>query len=131
MICQKCGFGYMVDDSHHDIRVFKCWLCGDRIYPDYPKRSGALICSRCGSDMDEENALNLCTDCVSLLNVHAHHLKGRTYGESVCACGTRFTRSSPTQLFHSKACRKRVLKAQTGQKRVAPAREIADVGAQG
>lgn len=105
MICQKCGFGHMVDDSHHDIRVFKCWVCGDRIYPDHPKRFGALVCSRCDSDMDEENALSLCKECVRLLNIHTDHLKGRSYGETVCACGTKFMRKSPTQLFHSKECR--------------------------
>jgi len=116
MICQKCGFGHMVDDSHHGIRVFKCWVCGDRIYPDHPKRSGALVCSRCGSDMDEKNELGLCKDCVSLLDIHADRLKGRNYGETICACGMRFTRKSPTQLFHSKECRNRVMTAQAEQR---------------
>jgi DNA-directed RNA polymerase subunit M/transcription elongation factor TFIIS len=114
MICHKCGFGHMVDDSRHDIRVLKCWVCGERIYPDHPKRSGALVCSRCGSDMDEKNALSLCKNCLSLLNIH---LKGRSYGETVCACGTRFTRKSPTQLFHSKECRDRGMTALAEQKR--------------
>jgi hypothetical protein len=117
MICHKCGFGHMVDDSHHEIGVFKCWACGDRIYPDHPKRSGALICSRCGSDMDEKNALSLCKNCLSLLNIHADRLKGRNYGETVCDCGTTFTRKSPTQLFHSKECRERVLTVSAKQKR--------------
>lgn len=105
MICQKCGAGYMVDDSNHGIRVFKCWVCGDRIYPDHPKRSGALVCSRCGSDVDEENALSLCKDCLSLLGIRAGRMKGRTYGETVCVCGMAFMRKSPTQLFHSNRCR--------------------------
>ncbi len=80
MICQKCGFGYMVDDSHHDLRVFKCWVCAERIYRDYPKRSGALACSRCGSAMEEKNALKLCKDCARFANLQTHHLRGRTYG---------------------------------------------------
>ncbi len=115
MVCRKCGFGYMIDDSHHDIRVFKCWVCGERIYPHYPKRSGALACSRCGSAMEEENALNLCKDCARLLNSGAHHLKGRTYGESVCACGIRFTKKSPTQQFHSTECKEWFLTLQAEQ----------------
>jgi formylmethanofuran dehydrogenase subunit E len=78
MICHKCGFGHMVDDSHHDIRAFKCWVCGDRIYPDHAKRSGALVCSRCGGDMYEKNALNLCENCLNLLNIHADASTGVT-----------------------------------------------------
>ncbi len=108
MVCCKCGSGYMVDDSHRDIRVLKCWACGYRIYPGHPKKSGSLVCTRCGSDINEENALSLCNDCLSLFNIHAEGLKGRTYGESVCACGKTFMRNSPTQLFHSKTCRKRL-----------------------
>ena len=117
MICHKCGFGHMVDDSHHEIKVFKCWVCGDRIYPDHPKRSGALVCSRCDSDMDEENELSLCKNCLSLLNIQARRLKGRNYGETVCVCGTRFTRKSPTQLFHSKECKDRGMTVLAEQKR--------------
>lgn len=109
MVCEKCGSGYMVDDSYCGIRVYKCWLCGNRIYPDYPKRSGALVCSRCGSAMDEKNALSLCKDCMRRLGVQAERLKRRNYGATVCSCGRRFFRKSPTQLFHSKACRKRVI----------------------
>ena len=116
-ICQKCGFGHMVDDSHHDIRVFKCCICGDRIYPDHPKRSGALVCSRCGGDMDEKNGLSLCKDCLSLLNISDERMKERTYGQTVCACGTTFTKTSPTQLFHSKECRNRAITVQAEQKR--------------
>ncbi len=106
MICRKCGFGHMVDDSNHDVRVLRCWICGDRVYLDHPKRSGLLVCCRCGSDMDEKNALSLCKDCLHLLNFHAERMKERTYGASVCACGTTFLRKSPTQLFHSRECRK-------------------------
>jgi hypothetical protein len=109
MVCEKCGFGHMIDDSYFDIKVFKCWVCGNRLYVDYPKRWGSLVCARCGSDMDEENELGYCRDCLKLLDIHVGRLKGRTYGESVCKCGTVFTRKSPTQMFHSKDCRRRVL----------------------
>jgi len=109
MLCEKCGCGCMVDDSYSDISVYKCWVCGNRIYPDHPKRFGALVCSRCGRDMDEKNALSLCKDCLKLLNLPIHRLKGRNLGVTVCSCGRRFVRKSPTQLFHSKACRKRVI----------------------
>jgi hypothetical protein len=109
MICQKCGVGHMVDDSRHGITVFKCWVCGDRTYPEHPKRSGAFVCSRCGDDMEEKNELGLCKNCLRVLNIHAVRLKERNYGEFVCACGTTFMRKSPSQLFHSKECRKRVM----------------------
>jgi hypothetical protein len=109
MVCDKCGFGYMIDDSYFDVKVFKCWVCGNRLYIDYPRRWGSLVCSRCGNDMTEENELGYCRECMKLLNVHMGRLKGRTYGESVCACGTTFVRKSPTQMFHSKDCRKRVV----------------------
>ena len=47
-------------------------------------------------------------------------MKGRNYGETVCVCGTRFTRKSPTQLFHSKECRNRVMTVQAGTEEGAP-----------
>jgi hypothetical protein len=107
MLCQKCGFGHMVDDSHHDIRVFKCWVCGERIYPGYPKRSGALVCSRCGSHMDETNELSVCMDCMKLLNIPTERLKGRN--------SLRLRRDiheeKSIQSLHSKECRKRVTTA--------------------
>ena len=105
MVCSKCGFGHMVDDSHFDIKVYKCFSCGNRFYVDHPKRWGALVCSRCGADMGEKNDLGCCKECLRLLNVHVDRIKGRTYGETVCACGATFIRKSPTQTFHSKDCR--------------------------
>ncbi len=109
MVCEKCGFGHMIDDSYFDIKVYKCWVCGNRLYIDYPKRWGSRVCARCGNDMEEENELGYCENCLKLLNIHMGRLKGRTYGKSVCQCGTVFTRKSPTQMFHSKDCRRRVL----------------------
>ena len=108
MVCDKCGFGYMVDDSHRDIKVFKCWVCGNRLYVDHPKRRGALVCARCGDVIDEENELNYCAECLRLLAAHTGRMHRRTYGESICRCGAIFVRKSPTQAFHSKDCRKRV-----------------------
>ena len=108
MICLKCGFGYMVDDSHRDIKSLKCWVCGERIYPGYPKRSGALVCSRCGEEMDEKNASSLCKNCLRNIDMHAERLRGRNYGETICVCGATFTKKSPTQHFHSRECRKLV-----------------------
>src|SRR5512135_2135260 len=64
MACAKCGVGYMIDDSHGEIEVYKCWVCGDRIYAGYPKRWGALVCSRCGNEKHVENELGCCEDCL-------------------------------------------------------------------
>ena len=105
MLCNKCGFGHMIDDSHFDVKVYKCWTCGNRLYVDHPKRRGSLVCSRCGCDVEEENELSYCRDCLKLLSIHVYRVRGRTYGETVCTCGTTFIRRSPTQTFHSKDCR--------------------------
>ena len=107
MVCGKCGSPYMVDESYGDIKVYKCWVCGDRLYVDHPKRSGSLVCSRCGDNLDTENELGCCKDCLKLLNIHVEPMMVRTYGETTCACGTTFIRRSPRQLFHAKDCRKR------------------------
>ncbi len=109
MICQKCGRANMVDDSFHDIKVLRCFACGDRIYLDHPKRSGAFVCSRCGNGMAEKNPLGVCSDCLMPLGIPGEGLKQRSYGQATCACGATFTRKSPTQLFHSKECRRMVM----------------------
>jgi len=44
MVCHKCENGFMVDDSHHDIKVIRCLTCGERVYAGYSKRWGALVC---------------------------------------------------------------------------------------
>ena len=108
MVCGKCGSGCMVDDSYSDIKVYKCWVCGNRLYVDHPKRWGSFVCSRCGDDMDTENELGYCKACVKLLNVDVERMTERTYGETTCVCGTTFIRKSPRQLFHAKDCRKRL-----------------------
>ena len=108
MVCSKCGSGYMVDDSYSDVKVYKCLVCGNRLYVDHPKRLGSLICSRCGDGMDTENELGYCNKCLNLLNVDAERMKERTYGETTCACGATFIRKSPRQQFHAKDCRKRL-----------------------
>lgn len=102
MVCDKCGSPYMIDDSYYDIKVYKCWACGNRLYADHPKRSGSLICDRCGDDLDTENELGHCRACSRLPNTHVEPMMVRTYGESICACGTTFIRRSPRQQFHAK-----------------------------
>ena len=84
MICEKCGTGLLVDDSHHDIKVLKCVSCGDRIYAGHPKRWGALVCCRCGDDLDEANELSLCQGCQRALGIPARSLKKRICGETTC-----------------------------------------------
>ncbi|HVN25938.1 MAG TPA: hypothetical protein VMT71_18365 [Syntrophorhabdales bacterium] len=107
MLCDKCKSGYMVDDSHYDVKVFKCWVCGNRFYPDHPKRQGDLVCSRCGEDLEPGNHSGYCKNCLKYVNLNAEPMKERTYGQTTCACGTIFIRKSPRQMFHSKDCRKR------------------------
>ena len=72
----------MVDDSYSDIKVYKCWVCGDRLYVDHPKRRGSLVCSRCGDDKDAKNKLGYCNNCLKLLNINLERTQGRNYGET-------------------------------------------------
>ena len=107
MLCCKCETGFMVDDSHHDIKVIKCLVCGERVYAGHPKRWGDFVCSRCGDDLDEANELSLCQGCLNVLGIPTRALKKRTYGKTTCPCGTTFTRKSSTQSFHCKQCKSR------------------------
>jgi hypothetical protein len=42
MECGKCGFKWMHRDydSRHSIEAYTCLICGNRLYPGYPKRYG-------------------------------------------------------------------------------------------
>jgi hypothetical protein len=118
MICNKCGAGYMVDDSHNDVKVYKCWVCGNRLYVDHPKKWGYLVCCRCGEDVEIKNEWGYCDSCLRLFNLsfertaNAERTKERTYGKTTCTCGTTFVRKSPTQMFHAKECRRRLVSLQ-------------------
>ncbi len=88
MICDKCGFPHMVDDSESDIKVYRCWVCGNRTYLGYPKRSGSLVCMRCGGETEEENDLSYCRNCLKLLNIDerkTHRLTFATAGNKVAS----------------------------------------------
>ena len=71
----------MVDDSDTGIKVYKCWACGNRVYVDHPKRSGSLVCSRCGDDLDTTDGLGYCKDCSRFLHIHAEPMMVRTHGD--------------------------------------------------
>ena len=60
-------------------------------------------------DMDEENELGYCRNCLKPLNLRGVHMALRTYGDAVCRCGTTFIKMSPRQLFHSRDCRQRTM----------------------
>lgn len=107
MVCEKCGVGFMIDDTLHEVEVYKCWVCGNRNYVGHPKRHGSLVCGRCGDDLPEENGQGYCTECLRLARLNTEHLKKRAYGKTVCACGATFRRKEPAQVFHSRACRQR------------------------
>ena len=108
MTCEKCGVGFMINDTLHEVEVYKCWVCGNRSYVGHPRRDGSLVCGRCGDDLTEnEIGRGYCAQCLRLARLNTEHLKERTYGETVCACGTPFIKRGPTQTFHSRACRQR------------------------
>ena len=75
MICEKCGVGYMIDDTSREVEVCRCWVCGNRIYAGYPKRSGSLVCARCGDLRHEENDFGYCEACTRLLAVSVERQK--------------------------------------------------------
>ncbi len=77
MVCSKCGFGQMVDDSNYRVKVYRCWACGNRVYVDHPKRLGFLVCTRCGSDVEEQNEFGFCNECLRLLLIQDTRTKGR------------------------------------------------------
>ncbi len=74
MQCHKCGLGHLIDDSSIGIEVYRCWICGNRVYVGHPKRSGASVCSRCGNDRDDVNELGYCDDCPKFLNIHFNRM---------------------------------------------------------
>ena len=94
MMCSKCGSRQMVDDSYGDIKVHKCWVCGNRFYVDYPKRLGSCVCYLCGDAVDAQNELGYCTGSVKLLDIPGGRMKVR--------------RKSAQHLFHSQDCMKRL-----------------------
>lgn len=69
MLCDKCGMPHMIEDSTSGIEVYRCWVCGNRMYVNHPKRSGLLTCSKCGRPIEEKNVLNYCTKCWDDLRV--------------------------------------------------------------
>ncbi len=62
--CDKCGT-VMEDDSSIGVRAYRCWNCGNRHYPGYPKRPGTIeICARCEEEFEKRNSNSiLCDDC--------------------------------------------------------------------
>ena len=69
--CGKCGYGWMIADSDYGIKVLRCWVCGNRVYPDYPKKRGGLVCTECGESMRKKNDLDLCTKCLKYFGMYA------------------------------------------------------------
>lgn len=53
----------MVEDTTSEIEVYRCWVCGNRRYVNHPKRSGLLMCSKCGEPVEGKNVLNYCKTC--------------------------------------------------------------------
>ena len=73
MVCEKCGVGHMIDDTFGQVEAYRCWVCGNRIYVGYPKRSGSCVCSRCGDIRNEENGFDCCEACVALIAGSGQH----------------------------------------------------------
>lgn len=78
MLCDKCGTPHMIEDSTPQIEVYRCWVCGNRMYVNHPKRSGLLTCSKCGGTIEEKNALNYCRKCWEGLQIFKRKQSGGT-----------------------------------------------------
>jgi len=54
--CDKCGCG-MIKDSSFEIESYRCWNCGNRHYPGYPKRPGNIeLSATCGEEFERQQA---------------------------------------------------------------------------
>ena len=90
----------MVDDSYFDIKVYKCWVCGNRLYVDYPKRLGSLACFRCGDPVDVRSGQGHCASCLKVLGLKRDPVKARACRETNRMGGRSFSRKKePPQLF--------------------------------
>lgn len=63
MLCEKCGMPHMIEDFTSEVEVYRCWVCGNRIYVNHPMCGGFLTCSRCGGPIGEKNVLTYCRKC--------------------------------------------------------------------
>ena len=63
MLCDKCGTPHMVEDGTSNVEVYRCWVCGNRMYRNHPRRSGVRACRKCGGTVEETNVLNYCRTC--------------------------------------------------------------------
>jgi len=60
--CDKCGSA-MIEDSSFEIESYRCWNCGNRRYPGYPKRPGNIeLCASCGEEFDRKFSNHILCD---------------------------------------------------------------------
>jgi predicted nucleic acid-binding Zn-ribbon protein len=81
--CPKCGDETMPDAR--DSTIHYCPTCGWRYYP-------RVNVAEEKQDHKEKTK--------------SYKLEGRRYGECKCPCGVVFLRKSPSQEFHTRACRR-------------------------
>ena len=82
MQCDKCGMPDMINDSAPDIEVYRCWMCGNRMYANHPKSIGVLNCVKCGQPIKESNVFNYCKECLEGLKVFRKKGSPRPDGSS-------------------------------------------------
>jgi predicted nucleic acid-binding Zn-ribbon protein len=81
-----------------------CPKCGDATWPD-PRDSTIHYCPTCGwRYYPRVNVAEEKQDHIEKMK--SYKLEGRRYGEYKCPCGVVFLRKSPSQEFHTRACRK-------------------------
>jgi hypothetical protein len=88
MICDKCGSG-MHQEYVDYVESFSCIMCGNIIYPGFPKRIGTFKdCEACGKTFEGTGIL--CIVC-------------RPKRKTLCVCGILFFKKG-NQRYCSKKC---------------------------
>jgi hypothetical protein len=88
MECDKCGHG-MHREYINYVESYGCLMCGNVIYPGFPKRIGTLKdCEGCGKTF--EGTETLCMMC-------------RPKRKTLCVCGTLFFKKG-NQRYCSPVC---------------------------
>lgn len=97
MWCPHCSAGMEpVIEPKIEILVFRCWICGERVYPRGQRELQSsqpqnIRCSQCGKTMAvDEKGRKKCAACIEALRA--------SLGEGQCIiCGNIFAKRRPYQ----------------------------------
>jgi len=82
----------MLLEKDRDVTYYTCLICGNKVFPGFPKRSGTATCKSCGKEYTGGLDSGFCLKCVPRK-------------PKLCVCGELFF-PKKGQKYHTKACRK-------------------------